>query len=117
MLTHRQHEAHSFICEQISRTGVAPSFAELQSYLGVSSKSVVHAIMCKLEDRGYVRRLKHRARAVEVLKKPGGGKTISAMVAASGLVSAADAVVNHGAEIGCLRGALSIYRKSYGPAR
>lgn len=105
MLTPRQHQAHSFICERIQSTGVAPTFLELQQHLGLASKSGVYALMHSLERRGYVRRRKFRARAVEVLRFPDGRPTHALATAFETLLSAVDAVLNHGADTAILRDA------------
>ncbi len=71
MLTKKQHELLLFVNEQISRTGVSPSFDEMKDALNLKSKSGIHRLITALEERGFIRRLPHRARALEVLKLPG----------------------------------------------
>jgi len=110
MLTPRQHQAHSFICECIRTKGVAPTFVELQRHLGLASKSGVYALMHNLERRGYVRRRKFRARAVEVLRLPDGRPTPALATAFESLLGAVDAVLNHGADAAILRDAYERHR-------
>ena len=72
MLTRKQHELLLFIHKRLSEDGVSPSFDEMKEALGLASKSGVHRLVSALEERGFIRRLAHRARALEVLKMPGG---------------------------------------------
>ncbi len=70
MLTRKQHELIVFIDRRLRETGVSPSFDEMKDALGLKSKSGVHRLVTALEERGFIRRLPHRARALEVLKLP-----------------------------------------------
>ena len=70
MLTKKQHELLIFINERISETGVSPSFDEMKEALDLRSKSGIHRLITALEERGFLRRLPHRARALEILKLP-----------------------------------------------
>jgi repressor LexA len=70
MLTRKQHELLVFIHQRIQETGVSPSFDEMKDALDLASKSGIHRLITALEERGFVRRLAHRARALEVLKAP-----------------------------------------------
>lgn len=70
MLTRKQHELLMFINERLAATGVSPSFDEMKDALGLKSKSGIHRLITGLEERGFIRRLPHRARALEVLKLP-----------------------------------------------
>ena len=76
MLTRKQHELLLYINDQLSKTGVSPSFEEMKEALDLKSKSGVHRLISALEERGFIRRLPNRARALEVLRMPdskGGG--------------------------------------------
>jgi repressor LexA len=70
MLTRKQHQLLTFINERLNATGVAPSFDEMKDALGLKSKSGIHRLITGLEERGFIRRLAHRARALEVLRLP-----------------------------------------------
>lgn len=70
MLTRKQHELLMFINERIKETGVSPSFDEMKDALDLRSKSGIHRLITALEERGFLRRLPHRARALEILKLP-----------------------------------------------
>ena len=70
MLTRKQHELLMFIHERIKETGVSPSFDEMKDALDLASKSGIHRLITALEERGFLRRLAHRARALEVVKMP-----------------------------------------------
>jgi repressor LexA len=70
MLTSKQHELLMFIHERIKETGVSPSFDEMKEALDLASKSGIHRLITALEERGFLRRLAHRARALEVVKLP-----------------------------------------------
>ena len=71
MLTKKQHELLLFIHKRLSEDGVSPSFDEMKDALGLKSKSGIHRLITGLEERGFIRRLPHRARALEVLRLPG----------------------------------------------
>ncbi len=70
MLTRKQHELLMFIHERIKETGVSPSFEEMKEALDLRSKSGIHRLITALEERGFLRRLAHRARALEIVKLP-----------------------------------------------
>ena len=70
MLTRKQHELLMFIHERIKESGVSPSFDEMKDALDLASKSGIHRLITALEERGFLRRLPHRARALEVIKLP-----------------------------------------------
>ena len=70
MLTRKQHELLMFIHDRIKETGVSPSFDEMKDALDLASKSGIHRLITALEERGFLRRLAHRARALEVVKLP-----------------------------------------------
>lgn len=72
MLTSKQHELLVFINERIRESGVSPSFDEMKEALDLKSKSGIHRLITALEERGFIRRLPHRARALEVLQMPEG---------------------------------------------
>ena len=72
MLTRKQHELLSYIHEHLSGSGVSPSFEEMKDALDLKSKSGVHRLISALEERGFIRRLANRARALEVVKMPDG---------------------------------------------
>ena len=70
MLTNKQRELLLFIHTRIKEDGVSPSFDEMKDALNLASKSGIHRLITALEERGFIRRLAHRARALEVLKLP-----------------------------------------------
>jgi repressor LexA len=70
MLTRKQHELLMFINQRLTATGVSPSFDEMKDALNLRSKSGIHRLISGLEERGFIRRLPHRARALEVIKLP-----------------------------------------------
>jgi repressor LexA len=70
MLTAKQRELLLFIHARLKETGVSPSFDEMKDALDLASKSGIHRLITALEERGFLRRLAHRARALEVLKLP-----------------------------------------------
>src|ERR1700754_2845177 len=70
MLTAKQRELLLFINQRIVENGVPPSFDEMKEALDLASKSGIHRLITALEERGFLRRLPHRARALEVLKLP-----------------------------------------------
>ncbi len=70
MLTRKQHELLLFIHRHLGEHGVSPSFDEMKDALGLKSKSGIHRLITALVERGFIHRLPHRARAVEVLRLP-----------------------------------------------
>ncbi|OHC76470.1 MAG: repressor LexA [Rhodospirillales bacterium RIFCSPLOWO2_12_FULL_58_28] len=70
MLTRKQYELLVYIDGQLREMGVSPSFDEMKDALGLRSKSGIHRLITGLEERGFIRRLPHRARALEVLRLP-----------------------------------------------
>jgi len=70
MLTAKQHELLRFIQHRLEETGISPSFEEMKEALDLKSKSGVHRLISALEERGFLRRLPNRARALEVLRQP-----------------------------------------------
>lgn len=70
MLTKKQLELLEFIHTRQQRDGVPPSFDEMKDALGLRSKSGIHRLITALEERGFIRRLAHRARAIEIVKLP-----------------------------------------------
>ncbi len=70
MLTRKQHELLLYINERLGETGVSPSFEEMKDALDLKSKSGVHRLISALEERGFIRRLANRARALEVVRMP-----------------------------------------------
>ena len=70
MLTAKQHELIRFIQQRLEDTGVPPSFDEMKEALDLRSKSGIHRLITALEERGFIRRLPNRARALEVVKLP-----------------------------------------------
>jgi repressor LexA len=70
MLTKKQMDLLAFINTRVQKTGVPPSFDEMKEALDLRSKSGIHRLITALEERGFIRRLAHRARALEILKLP-----------------------------------------------
>jgi repressor LexA len=70
MLTKKQFELLLFINERLKETGVSPSFDEMKEALNLKSKSGIHRLITALEERGFIKRLAHRARALNVIKLP-----------------------------------------------
>ena len=70
MLTKKQRELLLFINQRLTATGISPSFDEMKDALRLKSKSGIHRLVSGLEERGFIRRLPHRARALEVIKLP-----------------------------------------------
>jgi repressor LexA len=89
MLTKKQHELLTYINRRLAEDGISPSFDEMKEALGLRSKSGIHRLISGLEERGFIRRLPHRARALEVMKLPettsiGGGKAAAAAAERAG---------------------------------
>lgn len=70
MLTRKQYELLVFIDQRLRDTGISPSFEEMKEALNLKSKSGIHRLITGLEERGFLRRLAHRARALEVVRLP-----------------------------------------------
>ena len=70
MLTRKQHELLMFVHERLKESGVPPSFDEMKDALDLRSKSGIHRLIKALEERGFIRRLPNRARALEVVRLP-----------------------------------------------
>ncbi len=70
MLTRKQHELLTYIHRYLAENGISPSFDEMKDALNLKSKSGIHRLITGLEERGFIRRLAHRARALEVTKLP-----------------------------------------------
>ncbi|MEP1169633.1 MAG: MarR family transcriptional regulator, partial [Alphaproteobacteria bacterium] len=68
MLTRKQHELLMFIHERLKESGVPPSFDEMKDALDLRSKSGIHRLIRALEERGFIRRLPNRARAIEIVR-------------------------------------------------
>lgn len=92
MLTAKQHELIRFIQERLEETGISPSFEEMKEALDLKSKSGVHRLISALEERGFIRRLPNRARALEVIKNP----EDSTPIARGSAAAANDTVVSIG---------------------
>jgi repressor LexA len=90
MLTRKQSELLTYLSDHMQQHDVPPSFDEMRDALGLASKSGVHRLVSGLEERGYIRRLANRARAIEILKPvtaAAGGVVARAVETASNLVS------------------------------
>ncbi|MFM2371165.1 MAG: hypothetical protein RIS85_887, partial [Pseudomonadota bacterium] len=83
MLTRKQHELLTFIQVRLEESGISPSFEEMKEALDLKSKSGVHRLISALEERGFIRRLPNRARALEVLRQPDSAVSKSAATAPS----------------------------------
>ena len=85
MLTRKQHELLTFIQTRLEESGISPSFEEMKEALDLKSKSGVHRLISALEERGFIRRLPNRARALEVIRESdaGGAKTATRAAAAA----------------------------------
>ena len=70
MLTQKQFELLTFLEKKIGTSGIAPSFEEMKLALGLRSKSGIHRLICALEERGFLKKLPHRARSIEILRSP-----------------------------------------------
>ncbi len=90
MLTRKQSELLTYLSDHMQQYDVPPSFDEMRDALGLASKSGVHRLVSGLEERGYIRRLANRARAIEIIKPvtaAAGGVVTRAVETASNLVS------------------------------
>ena len=77
MLTKRQKELFDYLSEYISKNSISPSFEEMKVAVNLKSKSGIHGLITSLEQRGFIKRLKHKARAMQVLKNPQDMSSIS----------------------------------------
>ncbi|MFM5916905.1 MAG: transcriptional repressor LexA [Novosphingobium sp.] len=89
MLTRKQHELIRFIQVRLEESGVSPSFEEMKEALDLKSKSGVHRLISALEERGFIRRLPNRARALEVIRQPEDVSTKAPVAANSNAPAAA----------------------------
>jgi repressor LexA len=78
MLTRKQKELLLLIRDRLAADGVPPSFDEMKDALGLKSKSGIHRLIMGLEERGFIKRLPHRARALDILKMPEGSEVRTA---------------------------------------
>ena len=76
MLTRKQYELLMFIHERVRESGIPPSFDEMKEALDLKSKSGIHRLITALEERGFLRRMEKRARALEVARKNDGVKNV-----------------------------------------
>ncbi len=88
MLTSKQHELLMFIHQRLDRSGVSPSFDEMREALDLKSKSGVHRLVSALEERGFIRRLANRARALEVVRMPEGSAAAAAPLTSKSVLPA-----------------------------
>jgi SOS-response transcriptional repressor LexA len=72
MLTHREADLLRCITQRVTQSGVPPSFQEMAQHMNLKSKSGVFRILRALEERGFIRRMAHRARAIQILRSPYG---------------------------------------------
>ena len=70
MLTEKQYKLLMFINKVLKETGCSPSFEEMKGAVGLKSKSGIHALIASLEERNFIKRLPHKARALEVVRMP-----------------------------------------------
>ena len=83
MLTQKQSELLAFLTSHMAEHDVPPSFDEMRDALGLASKSGIHRLVSGLEERGYIRRLANRARAIEILRPAAAGQTITRAVSSA----------------------------------
>ncbi len=94
MLTAKQHELIRFIQQRLEETGISPSFEEMKEALDLKSKSGVHRLISALEERGFLRRLPNRARALEVIRQPEDATPARAAIGTGGTVGTGGNVVS-----------------------
>jgi repressor LexA len=127
MLTRKQHELLRFIQIKLEEDGVSPSFEEMKDALDLKSKSGVHRLISALEERGFIRRLPNRARALEILRQPedvtGGQRSAApakapvAPVARPAALAPAPMPANDVVEIPCMAGSLLVFRSRHWKGR
>jgi repressor LexA len=71
MLTQKQFKLLKFIEDYLNENGLAPSYDEMKEGIGIKSKSGIHALIAGLEERGYLRRLRNKARAIDIIRAAG----------------------------------------------
>ena len=91
MLTRKQHELLTFIDRHLKATGFSPSFEEMKEALQLRSKSGIHRLISALEERGFLRRRHHRARALEVVRLPADDATTVVAAPLAAVAAAAPA--------------------------
>ena len=96
MLTKKQFELLLFINERLKETGVSPSFDEMKEALNLKSKSGIHRLITALEERGFIKRLAHRARALDVIRLP---DSMSTSLAAPSRATTQPPAVNDGRSV------------------
>src|ERR1700679_244744 len=113
MLTRKQYELLMFIHERVRESGIPPSFDEMKDALDLKSKSGIHRLITALEERGFLRRIEKRARALEVLKLPDNmAETLRPATTRSQIQRAGN---RHGrGEVRMLDARLTAPRRSYG---
>ncbi len=99
MLTKKQYQLLMFIDQRLKETGVSPSFDEMKEALGLKSKSGIHRLITALEERNFLRRLPHRARALEVVRLPENMAHGAARAAAPALVPPVAPAADSAAEL------------------
>lgn len=104
MLTRKQYELLMFIQERLRQTGVSPSFDEMKEALNLRSKSGIHRLITGLAERGFIRRLAHRARALEVVRMPENAGTPAAAPPAAANASVPAPANASGAVQGAVQG-------------
>ena len=102
MLTRKQHELLTFIDRHLKATGFSPSFEEMKEALQLRSKSGIHRLISALEERGFLRRRHHRARALEIVKLP--NEVLRPALASPPAVAAAPSPVPAGFQPNVIRG-------------
>lgn len=73
MLTKRQRDLLVFLSIHVNETGLMPAYTEMANAIGIASKSGIHRLVLALEERGFIRRIPNRARAIEVIRLPAAG--------------------------------------------
>ena len=86
MLTKKQYELLMYIDHSLRETGISPSFDEMKDALDLKSKSGIHRLITGLEERGFIRRLPHRARALEVIKLPENAQNLTTPTYAANVI-------------------------------
>ncbi|MBB4615603.1 transcriptional repressor LexA [Novosphingobium taihuense] len=99
MLTRKQHELLSFIQVRLEESGISPSFEEMKEALDLKSKSGVHRLISALEERGFIRRLPNRARALEVIRQPDSAVSKPAPAREPAAASAVVTPLRHAAKV------------------